>query len=123
MGKVLGIHRIVLHPNADPTEFEQFFASEIGTMPMYQGWHASLLKTDRGEGVGQYALLIEIDSVDARDRIAPGDNTLSEEAEQYESQLSADDRGRSDAFWAKWATFTESMPGENTTYTDYIVVS
>jgi hypothetical protein len=123
MGKVLGIHHIVLRPDVNPAEFEQFCASEIGELLLYDGWNASLLKADRGEGAGQYALLIEIDSVQARDRFTPSDDVGSEEAEQFDSQLSAEERARSEAFWEKWTTFTESMPGSNTRHTDYIVVS
>jgi hypothetical protein len=61
-----------------------------------------------------YALLFEIKSVEARDRYAPTSGEPSEEAKRI-----------GEAFvdmWEKWRRLA-TIPGEDTTYTDYIVVS
>ena len=39
--------------------------------PDLPGWRLALLRGDRGDHVGQYVLMVEIDSIEARDRVSP----------------------------------------------------
>lgn len=110
MAKVYGIHEIELRPGADPAAFEQLFA-EGSRMGGYTGWKPMLLKGERGARKGKYLMMIEIESLAARDRYMP-DSGPTAEAQAMEAQ-SAD-------FWARWHQFIV-IPGEGEIYTDYVV--
>ena len=70
MAKVLGAHEVELGPDKDPVEFERLAAAVVAeTWPA--GITFRLFKADRGTRDGRYLLLIEIDSVEVRDRIFP----------------------------------------------------
>ena len=86
---------------------------------MYPGWKARLLKADRGEREGKYAVLFEIDSVEARDRISPTPNSASDEAHAFDVQHAATIQ----PVLEKWSTYTTSMIGQNTVFSDYVEVA
>jgi hypothetical protein len=70
MAKVLGAHEVELGPDHDPAEFERLAAAVVA-----ESWPGGirfrLFKADRGTRNGTYLLLIEIESVEVRDRIFP----------------------------------------------------
>lgn len=111
MAKVYGIHEIELHPGADPTAFEQLFVEGTG-LPGPEGWKSILLKGERGARKGKYMMMVEIESLAARDRYIPDSGPTAEAHEL--------DRYVGD-FWERWQQFTV-IPGEGDTFTDYIVV-
>lgn len=113
MAKVLGIHEIDLRPGVTGEEFESFYREEAGGF-WPSGWKGYLLKGDRGEREGSYTLLIEIESPEARDRIAPAHRELSEEA-----QREGDAHKEVIEKWKRLASF----PAEDSVYTDYSVVA
>ena len=70
MAKVLGIHDVELPDGADPAEFERRAVAMLAeTSPA--GLNFRLFKADRGPRDGQYLIIIEIDSVEDRDKIFP----------------------------------------------------
>ncbi len=69
MAKVLGMHEVELG-DADPVEFERL-ASAVVAEKWPGGVTFRLFRADRGARDGKYLLLIEIDSVEVRDRIFP----------------------------------------------------
>src|SRR6478609_2217571 len=71
MGKVYGLHTLQLNRGVTGEDFERFAASNIKQWPTIPGWRFALLKGDRGDEVGQYLALVELDSIKARDRVAP----------------------------------------------------
>jgi hypothetical protein len=77
MAKVLGVHEIELRPGISGEDFERFFQEKVASMPLPAGWRQYLLKGNRGDRMGKYLLIIEADSVEVRDRIAPTDSNLS----------------------------------------------
>jgi hypothetical protein len=123
MAKVFGMHMIVLNPGVDTDEFEKFAAEAVPGMTPWEGWKGYLLKGDRGDREGKYMWLIEIDSVEARDRIIPSHNVASEEAQQREEALSEEEKQQQQEMAERLATFTPSIVGENTVYTDYLVIA
>jgi hypothetical protein len=123
MAKVFGMHMIVLNPGVSEEEFEKFATEAVPKMPLWEGWKSYLLKGDRGDREGKYLWLIEIDSVEARDRIMPSHNVASEEAQQRGEALSAEEKQQQQEMAEKLATFTPSIVGENTVYTDYVVIA
>jgi hypothetical protein len=114
MPKVVALHEIELRPGVSEEEFENFFATEIGSDPIYPGWWAQLLKANRGQRAGKYLVLFEIESIEVRDRYFPSAGERSEEARQFTQH-----HPEITAMFEKWSTLT-SPPGE--VYTDYIVL-
>ena len=72
MAKVYGIQEIELRPDVTEAEFERYFREEIGTIErVFPGFKMCLAKSDRGARNGKYAIVIEIESVEARNRMNP----------------------------------------------------
>ena len=115
MTKVFALHEVELRPGVSAEEFETFFATEIGSSPIYPGWWAQLLRADRGARAGKYLVIFEIESVGLRDRYFPTPGERSEEAQQFTHQ-----HPEIAAMFEKWSTLA-SPPGE--VYSDYIVVA
>ena len=78
MAKVLGVHEIELGADKDPAEFERL-ASAVLAEAAPAGLNFRVFKADRGPRNGRYMILIEIDSVEVRDRIVPIENADSAE--------------------------------------------
>jgi hypothetical protein len=91
--KLISIHELEV-PEDRQAEMEQFFRDEIASLHLFEGWHFSLLKGERGKRVGQYAVMIEIDSVAAGNRYYPQEGVASEEAIQV--------RTDNPEFFKKW---------------------
>ncbi len=121
VAKIYGMHPIRLHPGVDGAEFERFFTEEFARVVAAEsgaetaGWKAHLLKGDKGDRVGQYMLMVEIESEEAR---GDAHDQTSEEIAAEEANASEEWR----SVMAKWRTFTPNWLGENTVYTDYVVV-
>ena len=71
MAKVFGIHELELRPGVTPEQFEQFVRAEVAQAPAQPVWTIHMLKGDRGTRDGKFAVLIEIESVETRDRLFP----------------------------------------------------
>ncbi len=112
MAKVYGIHEIELHPGADPAAFEQLFAAGAELDAAYEGWTPYLLKGERGERKGKYMMLVEIESLAARDRYIPDSGPTAEGLDV--EQRAAD-------YWARWQQLA-TVPGTDTVFTDYVVI-
>lgn len=118
MAKVYGIHEVELCPGVTGQALEKYFVEELQPQPFYPGWKLQLVKADRGERAGKYAVLIEIESVEARDRIAPSGESLSDEARAVEAEFPES----VNAAWNKWGTYMTTSPGVDTIFSDYIAV-
>ena len=119
MPKLFGLHEIELQPGVEPDEFERFFAEELAPSPMVPGLKVHLLKGDRGERAGKYLVLLEIESVETRDRYfpRPGAGVESEEFTQFLEQ-----HPETAAAFDKWQKMSP-FGSETEVYTDYVVVS
>lgn len=113
MAKVYGIHEIELRPGADPAAFEQLFADGAELDASFEGWTPYLLKGERGERKGKYLVMIEIESLAARDRYAP-DSGPSAEAQELDRHV-AD-------YWARWKQLATVPDGVDDVFTDYVVI-
>jgi hypothetical protein len=112
MARLVGIHEIELAEGADPVEFERVFA-ESAAQPELPGWKTRLLRGDRGERAGKYAVLFEIESPETRDRFFPAEDQRSEDLDRFQAENPAADEiwQRLYAFWGSDVT------------TDYLVVA
>jgi hypothetical protein len=118
MAKVYGIHEIVVHPGIDEESFVRFFNHEW--IPFYENsdWKLTLLKGDRGQRAGQYMVMYEVASREARDRDAPVPNQPSDEDKLWivEQKELVDDLAK------KWASFSPTELSTHLEYTDYLVL-
>ena len=114
MARVHGVHEITLRPGVSGEEFERFFIEEVLPAPQPAGTRLHLWKGDRGERAGQYALIIELDSVEARDRYFPTPGNMSEEAQRV--------YGEQQALFEKWGSLGTLPEEEGTVYTDYVTI-
>ena len=114
MAKVFGIHQLELRNDADAAEFERFVRDEYSALPELAGWQASIAKGERGENVGKYLLIVEVESLETRNRDIPGDGTFSPEFEQWIAASAALDE--------KLNRFLTKAAGMETPFTDYVVV-
>ena len=118
MSKVYGIHEIELHPGVNEESFVQFFNQELADANIEIGCKLKLLKGDRGQRVGKYAVLFEIESREARDRFSPAPHEGSEESKRWE----AEHKEQEDYLNKKWALFSPTDFGTHLEYTDYLVL-
>jgi hypothetical protein len=118
MTRVFGMHEIELNPGVNEEDFENFFLNEVAKAPYYPGWSFRLLKGDRGERKGKYLMLVDIDSLEARERFSPAENQPSEEANQFDHEHNND----LEPIFQKWGTFSPTQVGQNSSYTDYLVL-
>ena len=85
MSRVLGVHEIELKPGTDPEEFERA-AAEVASTVQPEGWRTLVLKGERGPRSGNYLMIFEIDSLEARNRLYP------EEGHAHQEETSASTR-------------------------------
>jgi hypothetical protein len=112
MSRLLGIHEVPLADGVDAVEFERLF-TEAAALTVLDGWKTRLLKGDRGERTGKYAIFYEIESPEARDRYFPAKDQMSEEAERYMAERPA--------VAELWQRLDAYQTGNEVT-TDYLVV-
>ena len=117
MPKLFGRHEIELQPGVEPDDYERLFAEEVAPTFELPGWKTHLLKGDRGERAGKYLVLLEIESLEARDRYFPRPGEESEEFTQFSN--STPKAAAAFEKWQKMGTF-----GSKTDIsTDYFVVA
>ena len=111
MGKVYGLHTLQLRPGVTGDDFERFVANNIEQWPTIPGWRIALLKGDRGDQVGQYLSLVELDSIEARDRVSPtGGMDQTEEGRQWLAAVGP--------LMEQWREYVTQIPGLDAPYTD-----
>ena len=117
MAKVFGMHMIGLRPGVKGEDFETFFREKVAPLPDFPGHKWYLLKGERGDREGKYLMMVEVESVEARNRSNPKPDELSEEAQRFmEAHKEA-----LDAMFAEWEKLASPI-GAPTIYTDYVVV-
>lgn len=77
--KVYGIHTITLGPGMTCEEFERVATELLASHPKVEGWHDYLLKGKYGQRVGEYVLLVEVDSLERRNLRYPPDGNITPE--------------------------------------------
>ena len=109
--QIIGIHSIELRDNIDTKEFEKFVLTKFA--PLYneiEGQQFTLVKGDRGNRKNKYAVILQFDSIEDRDRIYP-------------------EKGKSTVKWGGtkeiWQKFTDMAidPYAESGGTDYVEVT
>jgi hypothetical protein len=111
MAKVLGMHMFALKPGVKAEDFEKFVTEEVYPLPWPEGLEDYLLKGDRGDREGRYLWVMELESVELRDRHFPSPGKMSEELQRFFEPLAT--------VFEKWETFATPI---DAIYTDYVVV-
>ncbi len=119
MPKVYGLHLFMLRPDVTQEAFEQFVTEELYQLPMPPGWTFHLLKGDKGDRAGKYLLMIEIESVEARDRLTAG---AVHDWEGESQHMTEDQAATWNRVLDKWLEFAFNDLRQSTVFTDYIVV-
>lgn len=79
MAKVYGVTPIELREGVNGKDFETFWLNEFAPFGRKLGWTSHLLKADRGERAGKYAVIWELPSVESRDRHCPAPDQVAED--------------------------------------------
>lgn len=116
MVKIYGLHSLELKPGVAGEDFERFYASTSNGLPSLPGWRFALLKGERGDQLGQYLVLVEVDSMEDRDRVSP-DGGFDDTEEGREWQAVAG------PILQSWLDYLVHLPGLDAPYTDYREVS
>lgn len=82
MTKLFGFTPVELKPGADEKSFIKFFVEQYAPLGKRLGWKGYVLKADRGERAGKFAVMWEMDSVEARDRIVLASGEISAEGQR-----------------------------------------
>jgi hypothetical protein len=79
MATIFGVHHLEARPGVQPEEIERFLLDEIlPAMRRAPGLKLYVLRGDRGERDGSYALLYVLDSVAVRDGFVPDSGEYSQ---------------------------------------------
>jgi hypothetical protein len=117
MPKVYGLHEIELQQGVAADDYERFFVEKIARSPMVPGWKVHLLKGDRGARAGKYLVLLEIESLEARDRYFPREGEESQEFTRFFEQHP--EAGAALDQWQKLGSFGSKTDVS----TDYVAVA
>ena len=112
MAKIFSVREFALNPGVKPEDFEQAIRLELARAPDLPGWKASLGKGNRGNQVGNYLFMWEIESVERRAEVVPAPGQPSEEGRRY-----------LEATAALWQTLDEMATPAWKVFTDYVVVA
>ena len=82
--------------------FEAFRLNEYAPLGEMIDWTSHLLKADRGERAGKYAVMWEMPSVEARDRIVRDPGSLTEEGQRLLGTRFAELNQKLDTLVAGW---------------------
>jgi hypothetical protein len=119
MGRLFGIHELELRNGVSPDEFERFAREDLSRVRPREGQTIYVIKGDRGERQGKYALVFEYESVQARDRDVPSPNADSEELVAWLDQHYAE----VGALFDRLSTFVQPDWDIGHHYTDYVVIN
>lgn len=115
MAKLFGVDEIELKPGVTEEEFESFLKEET-TLEWVSdlhsvGWYPHIVKGVAGDRDGKYLLLMEVESVETRDRFYADE--ISEDIKQwFETHPSV---GK---FWEKFGTLTTKEGVHETNYVE-----
>ena len=112
MAKVIGIHRLELKPGVTEDQVQAVVEQIAGKFKV-PGSTTMIGKGDRGERVGQYVLIVEVESVETRDRYFPDPGgEASAEWQQHTAAYGP--------IFAQFETVFTNFP--DPLFTDYVII-
>lgn len=115
--RVVGIHNLALRAGVKPQTFEQFIIDNIHRVEDYPGWKFHLLKGQGGNRQEQYAVMLEIESLDSLNSFHPGLDVSTEKALSFVKAHQDTER-----MYDEWRTLA-SFSGAPQLYTDYLAIA
>ena len=117
VSRVVGIHNIALRSGVTPETFENFITSNIHRVEDYPGWKFHFLKGQGGSRLEQYAVMLEIESLESLNSFHPELDVSTEKALAF-----VNDHQDTEYMYDEWRKFA-SFSGAPQIYTDYITVA
>lgn len=110
MAKIFDVVTLELRPGVDEKEFVKFFNEQYAPLALRLGFKGYVLKADRGERAGKFAVIWEFPSVEQRNHLMP------EQKDQFTEEALRLLGPEFDELNNKLDTFVPDWPS-----TDYIV--
>ena len=108
MGKVFSVQTIDLKPGVSEADLEEFVRNLQAVAP---GLIVYVAKGDRGVHNGHYAVIVEFESAEVRDRYFPSPDEVSEEWNRVSAPVAAE-----------MERFSQMTTWPSAEYTDYHVI-
>ncbi|MHC4621334.1 MAG: hypothetical protein ACYTEQ_26630 [Planctomycetota bacterium] len=112
MSKVLSMRKVALQPGVKAEDYEKFVVEDVYPLPWPKGMKVYLLRGDRGDREDRYLVMYEFESVEARNRLFPSEDS-QEDSKEWQEFMQAHK-----AVWEKGAPL--AIGGG--IYTDYVVI-
>jgi hypothetical protein len=107
MAKMFNIHTFELLPGVDAETFEQFIVEEVYPTFTRPEITLHILRGERGDRVGKYVFMLEIESMEVRNHYWPEPGVATD---AWRSLVAP--------WWEKWQT----LATQSQSYTDCVVV-
>ncbi|ASL28968.1 hypothetical protein [Azotobacter chroococcum] len=117
VARVVGIHNLALRSGVAPETFENFITSNIHRVEDYPGWKFHMLKGQGGSRLDQYAVMLEIESLESLNSFHPELDVSTEKALTFVREHQDTER-----MYDKWRELA-SFSGAPQIYTDYITIA
>ena len=115
--RVVGIHNLALRSGVAPESFERFIVENIGRIDDYPGWKFHMLKGIGGNRLDQYAVMLEIESLESLNSFHPELDVSTERALTFVREHQESER-----MYAEWRELA-SFSGAPQIYTDYFAIA
>ena len=115
--RVVGIHHLALRAGVPPEAFDKFILENIHRVEDYPGWKFHMLKGQGGNRVDQYAVMLEIESLESLNSFHPGLDVSTEKALTFVRE-----HPESERMYAEWRELA-SFSGAPQIYTDYLAIA
>lgn len=117
VARVVGIHNLALRSGVSAQAFEDFITGNIQRIEDYPGWKFHMLKGQGGNRLDQYAVMLEIESLESLNSFHPDLDVSTEKALTFVREHQESERMYEE--WRQLASFS----GAPQVYTDYITIA
>ncbi|QXI25643.1 hypothetical protein [Pseudomonas vanderleydeniana] len=117
VARVVGIHNLALRSGVSAQMFEDFITGNIQRIEDYPGWKFHMLKGQGGNRLDQYAVMLEIESLESLNAFHPDLDVSTEKALTFVREHQESERMYEE--WRQLASFS----GAPQVYTDYITIA
>ncbi|NVZ64334.1 hypothetical protein HX867_19720 [Pseudomonas gingeri] len=117
VARVVGIHNLALRSGVSAQTFEDFITRNIHRVEDYPGWKFHMLKGQGGNRLDQYAVMLEIESLESLNSFHPELDVSTDKALTFVREHPESERMYEE--WRQLASFS----GAPQVYTDYITIA
>lgn len=117
VARLVGIHNLALRSGEAPETFERFITDNVHRIDDYPGWKFHMLKGLGGSRLDQYAVMLEIESLESLNSFHPELDVSTPKALTFVREHQESER-----MYAEWRELA-SFSGAPQIYTDYITIA